>query len=87
MKSLKDFNQDLTWEIRLYVLVAVTTVALAHVWDAWSSSWVPLILTVIALVLFVEVYVVFIVRNPVLLRFLKWVIIIIGIALILVGNL
>jgi hypothetical protein len=85
MKSFKQFNRDVSWEARFYVLLSVFTIIIAHLCNAWDSQWIPVILSVLLLILFVETIAILLIKEPLVLRTIKWIILILGLALLFIG--
>ena len=84
-KTLKQFHRNLTWQSRIYALVVIATVIFAHFFNAWNSSWTTTIIAVVALVLFLDSFTISFHRNPRLWQLIKWGIILIVLALLLIG--
>jgi hypothetical protein len=84
-KTLKEFHRNLTWQSRIYTVVVISTVIFAHVFKAWENNWVTTIIGVAALVLFLDSFNVAFHRHPRIWRLVKWLIILLALAILLVG--
>lgn len=84
-KSLKKFHSNLTWQSRIYTMVVIATVIFAQVFNAWENNWVTTIIAAAALVLFLDSFNVAFHRHPRTWRLVKWLIILLALAILLVG--
>lgn len=84
-KTLKQFHHTLTWQSRIYALVVIATVIFAELFKAWNSNWVTTILAVVALVLFLDSFNLSFHRHPRLWQLVKWLLILVALALLLTG--
>jgi hypothetical protein len=84
-KTLKQFHWNLTWQSRIYALVVLATVGFANLFNAWNSNWTTTIIAVVALVLFLDSFNLYFHRHPRIWQLIKWVIILIILAILLIG--
>jgi hypothetical protein len=84
-KTLKQLHRNLTWQSRIYAIIVLATVIFAHVFDAWNSDWATTIIAVVALVLLLDSFAVSFHRHPKTWQLLKWGVILIALALLLIG--
>lgn len=84
-KTLKQFHKNLSWSTRIYTLLTVATVAFSYVYDAWNSNWVKTIILALAIILFVETFEIVFHQHPKTWQTIRWVIILILAALLLIG--
>ncbi len=84
-KTLKEFHKDLSWSTRIYTLLTVALLAGAYIFDANNMGWALPITGAIAVILFVESFAISFHRHPKTWRVIKWTIILILLALLLIG--
>ncbi len=84
-KTLKDFHKSLSWSTRFYTLLTVATIALSYFLDAWNTNWVKTIILALAIMLFVETFEILFHNHPKTWNTIRWIIILIVLALILMG--
>lgn len=84
-KTLKQFHTNLTWQSRIYALVVIATVVFSHFFNAWGGNWTTTIIAVVATVLFLDTFNISFHRNPRRWQLIKWAIILLVLALLLIG--
>ena len=84
-KSLKQFHRNLSWSTRIYTLLTIVTVALSYWFDAWNTNWARTIILALAIILFVETFEILFHKHPKTWRTIRWIIILIALALLLIG--
>jgi len=84
-KTLKQFHKSLSWSTRIYTLLTVATIALSYYLDAWNTNWVKTIILALAIILFVETFEIVFHNHPKMWRTVRWIIILIALAFLLIG--
>ena len=84
-KSLKQFHNSLSWSTRIYTLLTIVTVALSYIFDAWNTNFARTIIVALAIILFVETFEIMFHQHPKTFQLIKWLIILIALALLLIG--
>lgn len=84
-KTLKEFNNELSWATRIYTLLAVAVIGFAYLTNASGSNWVMTILLAIASILFVETFAISFHRHPKTWKMIRWILIMILISLMLIS--
>ena len=85
-KTLKQFHHELSQSTRIYTLATLLTIIGSFVFDAWSTNWAMTIISVLAVILFVESFAISFIRHPERYRALRWIILLILLALLLISN-
>ncbi len=85
-KSLKQLHKSLSWNTKIYTLMAIVVVMIAKFTDALANDFALTIILAILAVLLVESFVTVSVRHPRLWKYLKWFTILVGLAMILMGG-
>ncbi len=84
-KTWKDFHNDLSWSARIYTLLTILIVVLAHFFNAWDTDWTMTIIVALAIILFVESFAMVFLHHPRIWMVIRWLLILILLALILIG--
>ena len=84
-KTLRQFHHELHWSTRIYTLATLVTIFSAFLFDAWTTTWTMTILSVIAVILFVESLSISINRHPHTWRNIGWVVLLLLLALMLIS--
>ena len=84
-RTLKQFHHQLNWSTRIYTLLTVAVVAGAFLFNAWSTNWGLTIIVALAVVLLVEGLAVSLHRHPAGWRVIRWMVLLILLALLLIG--
>lgn len=84
-KTLKQFHRDLSWSTRIYTLLVILTILLSVIFDAWNTNWAFTVVIALALILFVESFAVAFYRHPKIWKTIRWMMLLILLALILIG--
>ena len=85
-KNLKDLHNQLSWNTKIYTLLAISVVVFAKLSDALQSDFALTIVLALLLVLFVESFVTISVKHPVAWRYVKWIVILLLLAFMLIGT-
>lgn len=84
-KTLKQFHKGLSWSTRIYTLLTVTLLIGAYVFDANNTNWTLPIIGALSVILFVESFAISFHRHPKTWRVVRWAVILILLALLLIG--
>lgn len=84
-KTLKQFHHELSWSTRIYTLATVLTIVGSFAFDAWNTNWVLTIVSVLAVILFVESFAILFFKHPRAWRIIRWVVLLILLALLLIS--
>lgn len=84
-KTWKEFHRDLSWSTRIYTLLTVLIIGLAHFFHAWDTNWVMTMIVAMAGILFVESFALISYRHPKLWTFIRWFLILLLLGLVLTG--
>lgn len=84
-KSFKEFHEELSWAVRMQVLLAVGIIIGALIFDVWESDWALTMLFAITLVLGVESFALSFKHHPKTWRLIRWGLLLALLALILSG--
>ncbi len=84
-KSFQEFNKELSWSIRIQVLMAVGIIIGALIFDAWETDWALTILFAITVVLGVESFAFTFRHHPKAWRLIRWGLILALLVLLLSG--
>ena len=84
-KSWKEFHNDLSWSTRIYTLAVVLVIIFSYCFEAWSSNWTMTIIAAIAAILFFETFAFYFIHHPKVWKAIRWILLLIVIALILIG--
>lgn len=84
-KTLKQFHKQLSWSTRIYVLLTVALLAGAYLFDANNTDWTLPVIGALSVVLFVESFAISFHRHPKTWRVIRWAVILILLALLLIG--
>lgn len=84
-KTLKEFNNELSWATRIYTLLAVAVIGFAYLTNASGNNWVMTILLAISAILFVETFAISFHRHPKIWKTIRWILIMILTSLVLIG--
>ena len=71
-KTFREFHNELSWSVRIQVLMAVGIIAGALIFDAWESDWALTMLFAITLVLGVESFALSFRHHPKTWRLIRW---------------
>ncbi len=84
-KTFKQFHKELSWSTRIYTLLTIVLVGGVYLFDASRTNWALPITGAIAVVLFVESFAISFRRHPKTWQAIKWTVILILLALLLIG--
>lgn len=84
-RSFYQFNQDLQWSTRIFILMAVLVLGGAFLFNAWSSNWALTVASALAVILLVESIVLSVQHHPRVWRIIGWVLLLLMLALLLIG--
>lgn len=84
-KTLKDFHNELSWNTKIYTLLAITVLLLARFTSAFETDFAITIALGLMVVLFVESFAIVSLNHPTLWLYIKWTIILLVLAFILIG--
>ncbi|MBI5917573.1 MAG: hypothetical protein HY842_19565 [Bacteroidetes bacterium] len=77
---------NLAWQTRIYMVVVLSTVLFANVFDAWNGDWATTIIAVAAVTLLLDSFAIFFHRHPRTWEVIKWaIVLILLLALFLIG--
>ena len=86
MGTLKQFNRDIRWNTRIFVLATVATVVLSVLLNAWNTNFALTMLMVLSVILIVEIIAISTHRHPKLWLAIWWILILLLLALVLSGS-
>lgn len=86
VKSWKEFNRDLRWSTRIYVLSVLLVILFSFMFNAWSTDWALTIISVIAALLLIETFAYGHAHNPGAWATIRWILLMILIAFLLMGH-
>ena len=84
-KTLKQFHKELSWSTRIYVLLTVALLGGAYLFDANNTNWTLPVIGALSVVLFVESFAISFHRHPKTWRVIRWAVVLILLALLLIG--
>ena len=86
-RTFQQFNSDLSWSTRIYLLLALLVTGGAFLFNAWTTNWAFTIAIALAVVLLVESFVLSVQHHPATWRAIGWALLLILLALLLIGGL
>lgn len=85
MKTLKEFNQTVSWSTRIYVLMTITLMISTFLLNAWSGSFALSIALSVAIVLLAETILLSVQHHPRTWHIIGWILLLVLFLLLLVG--
>lgn len=71
-KTIKEFHTDLSWAVRIQVLLVISIIVGALVFDAWETNWALTMLFAVTVILGVESFAIFFRNHPKTWRLIRW---------------
>ena len=84
-KTLKDFHNKLSWNTKLYTLLAIVVAIIAKFSNAMNTDFGLTIIIGLLIILFVESFAIISVKHPVAWTYIKWIVLLIVLAMVLVA--
>jgi len=81
-KPVEKSLHHLSWQTRIYAILAISVIIAAHVFDAWNSNWVLAVLVSLAVILFFESFELHFKGNPKVWKRFRWLLIIAALAIL-----
>ncbi len=86
-KSLRDLHNQLSWNTKIYTLLAISVVLIAKFTNALQNDFALSIILALLIVLFVESFAMISIKHPRQWQYIKWTVILAVLALLLLGFL
>lgn len=83
--TLKDFHDRLSWNTKLFTLLAIVVAFVARFSNAMNTDFALTIIIGILVILFVESFAMLSVSHPILWNYVKWVVFLTILAVILLA--
>lgn len=84
-RTLKDFHNELSWNTKIYTLLAISVLLLARFTSALTTDFAVTIVLGLLIILFVESFAILSFKHPGAWAYVKWIIILFVLAVILLG--
>ena len=84
-KTLKTLHNQLSWNTKIYTLLAICVILIARFSDALNTNFALTIILALLIVLFVESFAIISVKHPTAWKYIKWLIMLAALMLIAVG--
>ncbi|NND33856.1 MAG: hypothetical protein HKN76_14800 [Saprospiraceae bacterium] len=84
-KTLKDFHNKLSWNTKLYTLLAIVVAIVAKFSNAMNTNFALTIIIGLLVILFVESFAIISVKHPVVWGYIKWIIFLAVLAMVLLA--
>ena len=86
-KSFQQLHNQLSWNTKIYTLLAISVALFAKFSDALQSDFALTIILALSVVLLVESFVIISMSSPKKWKVIRWLALLVGLGLLLSGNL
>ena len=83
MKTIQDFHHELSWNTKIYTLLAITVLLVARFSSALETDFAITMVIALMVILFVESFTIVLTKYPVLWKYTKWLIFLILLGMLL----
>ena len=84
-QTIKEFNDSLSWEVRIFVLLSIAMVAGVFLFETWQATWSVAALFALIVVVGVEVFSNIKDKHPTIWRLIVWGIVLLMLAMLSIG--
>ena len=84
-KTLRDFHNELSWNTKIYTLLAIVVLVLARFTSAFTSDFALTMALGLLVILFVESFAIISFKYPKVWQYVKWGVILLVLGFILLG--
>ena len=84
-KTLKEFHNRLSWNTKLFTLLAIVIAIVARFSNAMNTDFALTMIIGLLVILFVESFAVISVKHPLIWRYAKWIVLLAILALVALG--
>ena len=84
-KTLKEFHERLSWNTKLFTLLAIVVASVARFSNAMNTDFALTMIISLLVVLFVESFAVISVKHPLVWRYTKWIVLLVILGLVVLG--
>jgi hypothetical protein len=84
-RTLRDFHNELSWNTKIYTLLAISVLLLARFTSALTTDFAVTIVLGLLVILFVESFAIISFNHPGAWVYVKWVVILLVLAFVLLG--
>jgi len=84
-KTIKEFHDRLSWNTKLYTLLAIVVALVARFSNAMNTNFALTMIIGLLVVLFVESFAVVSVKHPLIWRYVRWGVLLAILAIVLLG--